>query len=109
MLGTLWAADHPLTPGEVRDQLDPDLAYTTVMTILTRLLDKGMVVRERQDGSRAYAYAPAVDHAEHAAIQMHEFLASDDDREAVFTRFVGRLTAAERRALSKVLTTGQKR
>lgn len=33
-----------------------ELAYTTVMTVLSRLYDKGLVVRERR--GRGYEYAP---------------------------------------------------
>jgi predicted transcriptional regulator len=36
---------------------EPDLAYTTIMTLLSRLHARGLVTRER-DG-RAYRYAPA--------------------------------------------------
>lgn len=35
---------------------DEELAYTTVMTVLSRLYDKGLVVRERR--GRAYEYSP---------------------------------------------------
>ena len=42
-----------LTPGEVRDALGGDLAYTTVMTVLTRLFEKGLVTRTQQ--GRAFA------------------------------------------------------
>ena len=36
VLAALWAADKPLTAGEVVDTLGGDLAYNTVQTILTR-------------------------------------------------------------------------
>jgi predicted transcriptional regulator len=38
-----------LTPGEVRDRLDPDsaLSYSTVVTTLTRLYEKGALTRHR--------------------------------------------------------------
>lgn len=46
------------TVHEVRDALQPrrDLAYTTVMTVMTRLVEKGML-RRRKEG-RAYVYTP---------------------------------------------------
>jgi predicted transcriptional regulator len=103
VLGVLWAADRPLTPGEVREQVDGDLAYTTVMTILRRLFEKDLLVRERADGGRAFAYAPAVEHADFAADQMHAVLDSGIDRTAVLARFLGRLSPAERRALTSLL------
>ena len=36
-----------MTPGQVRDALDADLAYTTMMTTLARLSEKGVVTRRR--------------------------------------------------------------
>jgi predicted transcriptional regulator len=38
VLAALAAADRALTPGEVRDVLGAELAYTTVMTVLDELL-----------------------------------------------------------------------
>jgi predicted transcriptional regulator len=103
VLGALWASSSALTPSDVRDLLPGDLAYTTVLTILRRLHDKGLVVREQPAGSRAYAYAPAVEQAELAAKQMHAFMAAGDDRRAVLARFLGRLSAADRRTLKDLL------
>jgi predicted transcriptional regulator len=37
----------------------PELAYTTVMTTLGRLADKGLLVADASVGKRAYAYRPA--------------------------------------------------
>ena len=47
------------TVHDVRDALQPgrDLAYTTVMTVMTRLEEKGM--RRRHKEGRAYVYTPA--------------------------------------------------
>jgi predicted transcriptional regulator len=103
VLATLWAASRPLTPGEVRDEMDPSLAYTTVMTILRRLFDKQLVVREPAATGTAYCYAPAIEQAEHAARQMHEFMDKGSDREAVLARFVGGLSREDRRVLADVM------
>lgn len=54
VLACLAAADGPLTVGEVQAQLGRDLAYTTVLTALTRLHDKGAL--RRSERGRAYAY-----------------------------------------------------
>ena len=45
VLGVLWASERALTPGEVKAVLGSDLAYTTVMTVLTRLWKKGLANR----------------------------------------------------------------
>lgn len=47
---------------DVRDALEPNrsLAYTTVMTVLSRLCKKGILSRRKE--GRAYLYAPAASH-----------------------------------------------
>ena len=44
----LWMINEPVTPSEVHEAIAPELAYTTVMTVLSRLYDKGRLERERQ-------------------------------------------------------------
>ena len=46
------------TVGEIRDRLDADLAYTTVLTILRKLETKGLLRREAE--GRAHRYFPRV-------------------------------------------------
>ena len=102
-LAALWASDHPLTAAEVQAQLGGELAATTVITILGRLVAKDMVVRSRADSERVFRYAPTHERAEHAAEQMFAFLGTGDDRRAVLARFLGRLSAADRRAIADLL------
>ncbi len=53
-------ADHELvTVREVVDRLRPPRAFTTVATVLSRLLDQGRVTRVSVDGRWAYRVAPA--------------------------------------------------
>lgn len=85
VLGHLWERGEPATPGEVQAAVGQDLAYTTVMTILTRLWQKGLVERHR-DG-RAYAYAPKLSEAEYAAQRMQAVLGAASDRQAVLSTF----------------------
>lgn len=101
VLASLWAAGRPLTPAEVKDELGGDLAYTTVMTALARLHEKGEVTREK--AGRAFAYTPIRDEAETAAVRMRELLGSGADREAVLARFVGSLSAEEEKVLTELL------
>lgn len=64
----LWAAGEPMPVRSVLEVLNdgrrPELAYTTVMTVLSRLADKGVLTRERH--GRGFRYQPALD--DHAAI-----------------------------------------
>jgi predicted transcriptional regulator len=101
VLTALWAAGRPLTPAEVRDELAGDLAYTTVMTALARLHDKGVVERARS--GRAYAYRPAVDQAAAVAERMAAALAETQDREGVLASFVGSLSERDERLLAELL------
>jgi predicted transcriptional regulator len=93
VLAILWAADGPLSPADVRERLAAhngdgadELAYTTVVTILTRLFDKGALSRERE--GRAFRYAPVADEAGLAARQLTAMLDAATDRTAVLSRFV---------------------
>jgi predicted transcriptional regulator len=58
----LWAADGPRSVREVLDGLNagrrPPLAYTTIMTVLARLAEKGVL--ERTLAGRGFVYTPAV-------------------------------------------------
>ncbi len=101
VLATLWAADAPLTPREVQRELGEGLAYTTVMTALARLHEKGVVTREKQ--GRAYAYTPLLDTPGIAAARMRALLDEGGDREAVLARFLGTLSDADERTLAELL------
>ncbi|HEY2053572.1 MAG TPA: BlaI/MecI/CopY family transcriptional regulator [Solirubrobacterales bacterium] len=105
VLAALWAADGPLTPAEVRDGLGGDLAYTTVMTTLARLFEKGTVRREK--AGRAFAYAPLLDEAAITAERMGRLLGSAGGREAVLARFVGSLSPEDERLLIGLLAEGR--
>jgi predicted transcriptional regulator len=104
ILAVLWSAEHPLTPREVQRAIDSDLAYTTVMTILSRLHAKGLVERSRS--GRAYAYSPFEHADDHAAQAMTEVLSGGVDRTAVLSRFVERLGPEEEAVLRRLLDRG---
>ncbi len=101
VLAALWAADTPLTPGEVVDAVGGDLAYNTVQTILTRLYQKGAVRREL--AGRAHAYTPLLDEAGLAARRMRAVLDRGGDQAAVLSQFVGTLSPDEEKTLSRLL------
>ncbi|MER5796217.1 BlaI/MecI/CopY family transcriptional regulator [Streptomyces sp. NPDC001980] len=101
VLAALWAASEPLTARQVQERLPGDLAYTTVLTILSRLHDKGTLVRHR--AGRGYAYAPVRDEASHTAQRMHTLLERGSDREAVLSRFVSELSEQDEQLLQRLL------
>lgn len=86
VMAALWKAREPLTVRAVLDQVNarrkPKLAYTTVMTVLTRLAEKGIV--GRQPEGRGFAYTPTV--RDPAAIAVREVLRDFGD--AAVAQFV---------------------
>lgn len=101
VLAQLWTMPEGGTPADVLEAMDSDLAYTTVMTILTRLWQKGLVARRRR--GRAYVYRPKLTEAELAAERMRETLAAASDPKAALGRFVHGLSSRETRALRSLL------
>lgn len=99
----LWAADEPLTVREVlsRIEREPQLAYTTVLTVMDNLYKKGYLQRER-DG-RAFRYWPTKDRADHTAELMHQLLGASGNASVTLLRFVDQMTPAEIRRLRRAL------
>ncbi|OYP13588.1 CopY family transcriptional regulator [Streptomyces sp. FBKL.4005] len=104
VLAALWATERPLTPAEIQQEIGGGLAYNTVHTILTRLYDKGLVLRDA-DGRRG-AYRAAKNAAELTAEAMREALDRGPDPIAALRQFVTGLSAEEERALRALLAGG---
>jgi predicted transcriptional regulator len=92
VLEVLQRGPSALSPGEVRELIGGDLAYTTVVTILSRLHAKGVL--DRRKSGRAYLYAPVADSPGLAARRMARVLDEEADREAVLARFVSALSVS---------------
>lgn len=103
MLEILTRSDIALTPGELRDRLDPSrtLSYGAVVTTLTRLYSKKAVTRER-DG-RAYRYTAVADRSTLVAWRMRRLLSADADRESVLSHFVSELSESDAALLRELL------
>jgi len=103
VMDVLWDRGGWLTPGEVHEALSAErrLAYTTVMTILVRLWEKGRVERHR-DG-RAFAYRPLQGREEHAAARMAKLLTGAKDRPLALSHFVDDLSPSDRAQLRRML------
>ena len=101
VLAALWASEQALTPLQVQQSLSSSLAYNTVQTILIRLMDKELVVREPR--GRAHCYRPTHGQAELAAERMHELMDRGPDHAAVLQRFVGTLSANDEAVLRQLL------
>ena len=101
VLAALWAAGRPLIPAEVQEAVGSDLAYTTVMTILVRLHDKGVIEREKV--GRAYAYRPVVAETDVVAEQVRRLLDQGHDRSAVLQGLVEGLRPGDEAVLRDLL------
>jgi predicted transcriptional regulator len=101
VLRVLQGAGAPLSPGEVRERIGGPLAYTTVVTILSRLHAKGVL--ERHKAGRAYLYSPVADEPGLAARRMARVLDGEADREAVLARFVSALSDSDEELLRRML------
>jgi predicted transcriptional regulator len=97
----LAASPEAMNPSDVQTVLGGDLAYTTVMTALSRLYDKGAVTRQRR--GRAFVYRWAADRSTVTARQMRRLLDRDVDREAVLAQFVAELGPDDGRLVAALL------
>ena len=103
VLDVLWDGEGWLIPGEVHAVVNRRrrLAYTTIMTTMTRLWEKGRL--ERRPRGRAFEYRPTLDRTEYAATRMNEFLAAAGDPRSALTHFVSAMDATELAELRRVL------
>jgi predicted transcriptional regulator len=101
VMDILWAEPgREMTGRDVLDLL-PGYAYTTVATVLDRLVHKELISR-RMDG-RTKRFAAAGTRADHTAGVMHDALVTARDPESALTSFAGTLSRSEAAALRRAL------
>ncbi|MFG3354601.1 BlaI/MecI/CopY family transcriptional regulator [Streptomyces sp. NPDC048001] len=95
----VWRWNRPVTVREVLEDLQKDrsIAYTTVMTVMDNLHQKGWVRRE-VDG-RAYRYTAVSTRAAYAAALMNEAWAQSDNPAAALVAFFGMMSPEQRETL----------
>lgn len=99
----LWEQAEPIGAGQIRAEVPgPSPAYTTVLTVLDRLEQKGQVVRSG-DSPRRVRFRAARSGDEHASSAMVDALAVAQDREAALLRFAGTLTAEDAAVLRQAI------
>lgn len=89
LMRVLWSAEGPLLPATIRGLLSMDLAYTSVTTVLVRLLEKGLV--QRQAVGNAYRYSAKVDEATLIAHRMSAVLDQSSNHRNALAGFVSQL------------------
>jgi len=101
VIDVLWEQPgHELTGRDVANVL-PVYAYTTVATVLDRLVHKKLV-RRRMDG-RTIRFAATGTGATHAATLMREALGSTRDPDAALVRFAEGVSPSEADVLRRAL------
>lgn len=104
VMNVLWesceANDEPLPIRAVVERM-PDLAYTTVATVLTNLNRKEMVEQLRD--TAVLRYRPRRGRAQHIAWVMNQLLAGAHSRERCLETFVAELDAADAQTLRDLL------
>lgn len=98
-MSRVWQWNRPVTVREVLEDLQRErsIAYTTVMTVMDNLHQKGWVRRE-VDG-RAYRYTAVSTRAAYAAALMNEAWSKSDNPAAALVAFFGMMSPAQRDAL----------
>jgi predicted transcriptional regulator len=97
VMRALWRRGRASNVDDVRDDLPGRHrgAYTTVQTVLNRLAERGLLVRQRQ--GKAIFYAPKLSEAEYYSLSVRQTLAgaSEDVRRNALAQLVGELPPGE--------------
>lgn len=99
----LWDWQRPVAVREVLEdfQKDRTIAYTTVMTVMDNLFQKGFLEREMH--GRAFRYLPVRTREQHTADLMEQALSNGGDSAATLLYFIKQIPANEVEQLRRVL------
>ncbi|WP_229843583.1 BlaI/MecI/CopY family transcriptional regulator [Streptomyces chryseus] len=104
----VWQWNRPVTVREVLEDLQKErsIAYTTVMTVMDNLHQKGWVRREVE--GRAYRYTAVSTRAAYSAALMNEAWSTSDNPAAALVAFFGMMSAEQRDALEDAMRVVQR-
>jgi predicted transcriptional regulator len=105
VMDVLWRNNGALTSQQILDQVNQsgsDLALTTILTVLSRLVDKGLVSREAT-GGRSLLFSSTQSREEHSASLMLKLLGDSKNPALTFAQFTSALTPKQLAALREVL------
>ncbi|MFE7411681.1 BlaI/MecI/CopY family transcriptional regulator [Streptomyces laurentii] len=104
----VWQWNRAVTVREVLEDLQRErsIAYTTVMTVLDNLHQKGWVRREVE--GRAYRYTAVSTRAAYSAALMNEAWAQSDNPAAALVAFFGMMSPDQREALDDAVRIVQR-
>ncbi|MDI9886089.1 BlaI/MecI/CopY family transcriptional regulator [Streptomyces sp. HNM0645] len=104
----IWQWNRPVTVREVLEDLQQErsIAYTTVMTVMDNLHQKGWVRREVE--GRAYRYTAVSTRAAYSAALMNEAWSKSDNPAAALVAFFGMMSPEQRQALRDAIRVVQR-
>jgi predicted transcriptional regulator len=99
----VWEWNRPVTVREVLEDLEQErsIAYTTVMTVMDNLRQKGWLRRSAE--GRAYRYEAVSTRAAYSAALMNEAWAASDNPAEALVHFFGMMTPEQREAVRDAL------
>ncbi len=103
IMDLIWSQGRPVTVPEVHRQMAAKrgLAYTTTMTVMSRLSSKGLL--QRTEDRRPYTYSVAIGRDEYYAQLMVGVLSEVLDRQAALAKFVERIDRRDADLLMKLI------
>ncbi|WP_308116952.1 BlaI/MecI/CopY family transcriptional regulator [Pseudonocardia sp. WMMC193] len=103
VMNELWSVGGSGTVREMVDRLraQRDLAYTTILSTMGNLVDKGYLTRTSE--GRAHRYHAVMSRAEYAAQLMRDAMMRGGDADSVLLQFAGGLTLDQQDRLKKAL------
>ena len=104
ILDALWDSASAVSSQQLLERISPsgDLALTTVLTVLSRLTDKGLVAREPGEG-RSLMFSAVQTREQHTADQLLKIVAGGGNAALAFSHFAKGLSEADLTALRKSL------
>lgn len=103
IMGCLWDRPAGLSSQQILALLgDDELAITTVLTVLSRLSDKGLVTKE-QDSGRKLLFVAARTREAHTASLLLDAVQQSNNPALVFSHFASSLSADQLQKLKASL------
>jgi predicted transcriptional regulator len=106
VLRALWNLDRPASPSDVIEEMNTELAYTSIATTLMRLCEKGLATRSR--AGRAYVDVAANSEVDLTAQRIGSVLDAASDRQSALAGFAKSLDPAEAAQLAALLSEDQR-
>ncbi|MCX8528553.1 MAG: BlaI/MecI/CopY family transcriptional regulator [Rhodoluna sp.] len=98
VLDALWDAGGEVTSQQLLDVLGGGIALTTLLTVLSRLVEKELITRRSGEG-RSLLFKAAVSREKHAAEQLLKIIGSTENPALAFAHFAKGLDTKALQAL----------